>query len=185
MTIFAFDIGQDWAGFELYVMAMLVIMPFILIAVALTFIFTVQNTLIWLFWHEPRRSIRRIAADGAVFVTSVLLLLLGRHSGADCFLKPLSQPILLAGAPWWWGDVFLGCGLVCLLTGQARVAGYCGLAGGLLGSIYCVLLHSYYWAVLDQYPLLDVWISYLAWWAAKWVLLIPWLYCRRPYVYIE
>jgi hypothetical protein len=179
MTIFAFDIGQDWDGAERYALAMLVIMPCILIAVAVAITFTLRKTLIWLFWHNPRRSIHRIAADSAVFGTSVLLLLLGRHLGADCFLKPLSQPILLAGAPWWWGDVFLGCGLVCLLASQARAAGYCGLAGGVLGSTYFIMLHRDPWAVLDRIPLLDDWMSYMAWWAAKWVLMIPWLYWRR------
>ena len=90
MTVFAFDICQDWDGAERYALAMTVIMPCTVLAVVWALAYTVWKTLIWPFSRVPRRSIRRIAADAAVFGASGLLLL-GQHSGTNCFMKPLSR----------------------------------------------------------------------------------------------
>jgi hypothetical protein len=185
MTIFAFDIGQDWGAFERYAMAMVVLVPATFIAVVCGLGYTAQRAVCWLASRSPRRAFGRLAADGillaassSLFVAATLLPAWMREvpgvrgaSGADCLLAPLSQRWLFLAAPWWWANVLLGCGLVCLVIGQQKAAALCGLTASVLALSYWVVLDSWqpprdesgYWTWLASMGILTVPLAWCCW----------------------
>jgi hypothetical protein len=189
MTMFAFDAGQDWGFIERYMGAMLFVAPATFVAVLWALVLTTKGAFYWLS-RQPGRSFGSMATDGIVVVASLSLFFVATRlpswlrevpggdgdSGLDGLLAPLSQHYLFAVAPWWWANVLLACGLVCLLTGQQKGAGYIGLAA-------CGLTLSY-WLFLDCYQPRRDESGYWTWLASMGVLTIPatlQLCCRTIY----
>jgi hypothetical protein len=179
MTLFAFDAGQDWGTVERYAMAMVVLVPATFITIVCAIGYTARRAVFWLSSNSSRKAFGRIVVDSILLVASSSLFVAATllpswlrevpgekgASGADCLLAPFSQPWLFLAAPWWWANVLLGCGLVCLLIGQQKAAGSCGLTA-------CALTLSY-WLVLDFWQPGRDQSGYWTWFASMCILTTP------------